>query len=451
MAQQNNQGREQWASKIGFVLAAAGSAIGLGNIWRFPYKAGQYGGGAFVLAYILATFLIGIPLMIAEFSMGRSTQKSPVGALKKLRDSRFWPLVGWMGICSAFIVLSYYSVVGGWILNYIYESCFSSFQTGMAGVRFEELLARPGQQMLWHFLFMAITVFIVRGGVKSGIEKCSKILMPSLMVILFILMVNSLMSSGAGEGIRFLMKPDFSKLTRAGILEAMGHAFFSLSLGMGAMITYGSYLDKGTNISVSVLQIVALNTFYAIMAGLMVFPVVFTYNVDPGMGPGLFFVTMPEIFARMPGGQIIGFFFFVMVVFAAITSAVSLLEVVVSYFIDQLGWSREKANYLLGSVIFLAGIPSALSSNILKTVTLFGGKNIFDSLDFLASNYIMPIGGLLTAVFVGWVLTKQEKEPELKCGEGSFHFYGIWNVLIKYVVPVALVIVLLYTTGIMNF
>jgi neurotransmitter:Na+ symporter, NSS family len=240
-------------------------------------------------------------------------------------------------------------------------------------------------------------------------------------------------------------------MTRAGVLEAMGHAFFSLSLGMGAMITYGSYLDKGTNVSVSALQIVGLNTFYAIMAGLMVFPIVFTYNVDPGVGPGLFFITLPEVFARMPGGQIVGFFFFVMVVFAAITSSVSLLEVVVSYFIDQLGWAREKANYMLGFVIFLAGIPSLLSSNLLKDVTMFGGKNIFDSLDFLASNFIMPIGGLLTAVFVGWILKTKEKAPEIKGGEGAFHFYGLWNILMKYIVPVALVIVLLYTTGILSF
>ena len=451
MAQQEGQGREQWASKIGFVLAAAGSAIGLGNIWRFPYKAGEYGGGAFVIAYIAATFMIGIPLLIAEFMIGRKTQKSPVGAFKKLRNNKFWPIVGWMGISSAFIVLSYYSVVGGWILNYIFESCVGTFQAGMAKANFDSFLTRPGLQLFWHFMFMSITIFIVRGGVKSGIEKCSKILMPTLMVILFALMVNSLMSSGAAEGIKFLFTPDFSKLTKAGILEAMGHAFFSLSLGMGAMITYGSYLDKGTNITVSALQIVGLNTFYAIMAGLMIFPIVFAYNFDPGMGPGLFFVTMPEVFARMPGGQIVGIFFFLMVVFAAITSSVSLLEVVVSYFIDQLNWSREKANYTLGAVVFMAGVPSALSSNILKNITMFNGKNIFDTLDFIASNFIMPIGGLLTAVFVGWILTRSEKEPEIKVGEGAFHSYGIWNILVKYVVPIALVIVLLFTTGILSF
>jgi len=451
MAQQSGAGREQWASKIGFVLAAAGSAIGLGNIWRFPYKAGQFGGGAFVLAYIIATFLIGIPLMMSEFMLGRKTQKNPVGTFKMLRNSRFWPFVGWMGICSSFMVLSYYSVVGGWILNYIYASCFTGFDVGMAGKTFEGVLAQPGQQIFWHFIFISITVFIVRGGVKSGIEKCSKILMPALLVILFFLMINSLMSSGAAEGVRFLLEPDFSKLTKAGLLEAMGHAFFSLSLGLCAMITYGSYLDRDTNISASVLQIVGLNTVYAIMAGLMVFPIVFTYNVDPGVGPGLFFVTLPEVFARMPAGQVVGFFFFVMVVFAAITSSVSLLEVVVSYFIDELSWARHKANYILGAVIFLAGIPSALSANILKGITPLGSRDVFDSLDFLASNFLMPIGGLLTAIFVGWVLTRKEKETEIKSPEGAFHFYVLWNFLIKYFVPVALVIILVYTTGIVKF
>jgi NSS family neurotransmitter:Na+ symporter len=245
------QARDHWATKLGFVLAASGSAIGLGNIWRFPYKAGQYGGGAFMLAYIAAVFIIGIPIMIAEFIIGRSAQKSPVGAFKKLRKSRFWPLVGLLGVLSGFVILSYYSVVGGWILKYIWESTFHFFGQGTAGGVFEDFLANPLEQILWHGLFMLITVFIVRGGVISGIEKWSKILMPSLFVILAVLMVNSLMYSGAGEGIRFILKPDFSKLTRVGILEALGQAFFSLSLGMGAMLTYGSYLQKETNISSS--------------------------------------------------------------------------------------------------------------------------------------------------------------------------------------------------------
>lgn len=451
MVLQKDKVREHWNSKLGFVLAAAGSAVGLGNIWRFPYKAGQYGGGAFVLAYIAATLVIGIPILIAEFVIGRSTQKSPVGAFKKLRDNKFWPCVGWMGICSACIVLSYYSVVGGWILNYIFEFSVGTFQTGTAQIKFDGFLARPWLQVFWHALFMGITIYIVHGGIKSGIEKCSKFFMPSLLLILVVLMINSLMSDGAGEGIRFLLKPDFSKLTRTGMLEALGHAFFSLSLGMGAMITYGSYLDKKTNVSVAALQIVTLDLIFAVMAGLMIFPIVFTYNVTPEMGPGLFFVALPEVFARMPGGRIVGFFFFLMVVFAAITSAVSLLEVVVSYFIDELNWSREKAVYLLGAFIFLAGIPSALSFNVWKSITMFGGKNIFDMLDFLASNVIMPVGGLLTAVFAGWILTHGEKEAEIKMVENTFHFYEIWHILIKYITPVALVIVLLYTTGILNF
>lgn len=450
MALQKKQKREHWASKFGFVLAAAGSAIGLGNIWRFPYKAGQYGGGAFVCAYLVAVIIIGIPVMIAEFIIGRSSQKNPVGAFRDLRDSRFWPLVGWLGILSGFVILSYYSVVGGWILKYIFESCVSGFQLGTAGVRFEGFMASPGEQVLWHGIFMFITIFIVRGGISSGIEKWSKILMPALIIIMLVLMVNSLLSPGAGDAIRFLLKPDFSKLTRAGMLEAMGSAFFSLSLGMGAMLTYGSYLDKDTNISTCSLQVVALDTIFAIMAGLMIFPIVFTYNVDPNAGPGLFFITLPEIFARMPGGRVVGFFFFVLVAFAAITSAISLLEVVVSFFIDEAGWSRKKSDYILGSVIFVIGIPSALSFNIWSSFTLFGGKNLFDILDLLATNFMLPIGGLFISIFAGWILTHGEKEAEIKSVEKAFHFYDIWHVLIKYITPVALIIVLLYTTGLLG-
>jgi len=445
------QNRDHWATKFGFVLAAAGSAIGLGNIWRFPYKAGQYGGGAFVLAYIISVIIIGIPIMIAEFIIGRSAQRNPVGAFKKLRKSRFWPLVGWLGVLSGFTILSYYSVVGGWILKYIWESIFYFFQQGTSGVVFNGFLSNPLEQVLWHALFMLITILIVLGGVTSGIEKWSKVLMPSLLLILFVLMVNSLMYPGAGEGIRFILEPDFSKLSSAGILEALGHAFFSLSLGMGAMLTYGSYLEKETNISSSALEIVVLNTIYALMAGLMIFPIVFTYHVDPQVGPGLFFITLPEVFARMPGGQIVAIFFFILVAFAAITSAISLLEVVVSFFIDELNWSRKKADFTMGLVIFLLGVPSALSWSGLKGFTIFGNRDVFDSLDFLATNYMLPIGGFFIAIFAGWILTHGEKEAEIKRIENTFHFYDIWHFLVKYISPLAVFIILLQKAGILKF
>ena len=298
---------------------------------------------------------------------------------------------------------------------------------------------------------MFISILIVRGGITSGIEKWSKVLMPSLLIILSVLMINSLTYPGAGEGIRFILKPDFSKLTRAGILEALGHAFFSLSLGMGAMLTYGSYLDKETNISSSSLEIVLLNTLYALMAGLMIFPIVFTYHVDPQVGPGLFFITLPEVFARMPAGQIVAVSFFVLVAFAAITSAISLLEVVVSFFIDELNWSRKKADFIMGTVIFILGIPSALSWNTLKRFTIFGNRDIFDSLDFLATNYMLPIGGFFIALFAGWILTHGEKEAEIKRIENVFHFYDIWHFLVKYVTPLAVLTILLQKTGIIDF
>ena len=356
-----------------------------------------------------------------------------------------------LGVLSGFIILSYYSVVGGWILRYIWESCFHFFQQGSAAPLFSVFLANPWQQLFWHGLFMLLTMIIVRGGITTGIERWSKLLMPSLLIILLILMVNSLRYPGAGEGIQFILKPDFSKLTREGMLEALGHAFFSLSLGMGAMLTYGSYLDRGTNISSSALEIVALNTFYALMAGLMIFPIVFTYNVDPQVGPGLFFITLPEVFARMPAGQLVSISFFLLVAFAAITSAISLLEVVVSYFIDELNWSRKKADYVMGTVIFLIGVPSALSWSTLKEFTIFGRRDVFDSLDFLATNYMLPIGGLFIAIFAGWILTHGQKEAEIKRIENTFHFYDIWHFLVKYIAPLAVLIILLQKTGLLPF
>ena len=451
MANKTGQPRDHWATKLGFVLAASGSAIGLGNIWRFPYKAGQYGGGAFVIAYIVSVLIIGIPIMIAEFIIGRSAQKSPVGAFNQLGSNPAWPLIGWLGVLSGFIILSYYSVVGGWILRYIWESGFYFFKEGSAGPIFSSFLANPWQQLFWHGLFMLMTMIIVRGGITTGIERWSKLLMPSLLIILLILMINSLRYPGAEEGIQFILRPDFSKLTREGILEALGHAFFSLSLGMGAMLTYGSYLDKETNISSSALEIVVLNTFYALMAGLMIFPIVFTYDVDPQVGPGLFFITLPEVFARMPAGQLVSISFFVLVAFAAITSAISLLEVVVSYFIDELNWSRKKADYVMGAVIFLIGIPSALSWSTLKGTTLFGSRDIFDSLDFLATNYMLPVGGFFIALFAGWILTHGQKEAEIKRIENTFHFYDIWHFLVKYIAPLAVLVILLQKTGLLPF
>lgn len=445
------QQREHWSSKFGFVLAAAGSAIGLGNIWRFPYKAGEYGGGAFVVAYLAAVLLLGIPVLVAEIIIGRSAQKSPVGAFRALRSSRFWPLIGWLGIFAGFIILSYYSVVGGWILRYITSTCLDGLQAGMAVETFEHFLASPVQQVLWHGLFIFLTTMIVRGGISSGIEKWSKILMPALMVILLVLVIHSLLTPGATKGVWFILRPDFSRLTPAGIMEALGSAFFSLSLGMGAMLTYGSYLDRTTNISSCALEIAFLDTLFAVLAGIMIFPLVFTYGIDPKSGPGLFFVTLPEVFARMPAGRIVGLLFFVLVAFAAITSAISLLEVVVSFFIDELGWSRKKSDGILGALVFAAGIPAALSFNAWRGVTLLGGKNIFDLLDMLATNYLLPVGGFFIAVFAGWVLTHDEKEAEIKQLENAFHFYDIWHVLIKYITPVALLIIFLYTAGVLRF
>jgi len=437
-------------TRIGFVFAAAGSAVGLGNLWRFPYIAGTYGGGAFVLIYLLAVIAIGLPIMVAELLIGRSSQLSPVGAFTKLGKNKWWKLAGWLGVASGFVILSYYCVVGGWIIDYIVKSILNLFHgrspAEIEGM-FDGLLNNPLRQIFYHALFLLLTTCIVSRGISMGIERWNNILIPVLFGILLLLMINSLFSPGAREGMKFLFHPDFSKITPAAILEAMGQAFFSLSLGMGAMITYGSYLDRDTNLMNSAAEVCVLDTIVALMGGMIIFPIVFSYGLAPSAGPGLFFKTLPVAFSVLPGGRLVAALFFILLAFAAVTSALSLLEVVVSYFIDERKWGRKKAAFLVGFAIFLFGIPSALSSNLLKDVTLLKGMNIFSSLDFLATNYMLTIGGLLIALFCGWFLSRKTME-ELTINGNNLFLYRIWRFIIRYITPLAVLLVLLQKTGI---
>ena len=437
-------------TKIGFVFAAAGSAIGLGNLWRFPYIAGTYGGGAFVLIYLLAVIAIGLPIMVAELLIGRSAQLSPVGAFTRLGKNKWWKLVGWLGVASGFVILSYYCVVGGWIIDYIVKSSLNLFHgrspAEIEGM-FDILLKNPLLLVFYHALFLLLTTCIVSRGISRGIERWNNILIPVLFGLLLLLTINSLFSPGAREGIKFLFYPDFSKITPAAILEAMGQAFFSLSLGMGAMITYGSYLDRDTNLMNSAAEVCVLDTIVALMGGMIIFPVVFSYGLAPSAGPGLFFKTLPVAFSFLPGGRLVATLFFILLVFAAVTSAISLLEVVVSYFIDERKWGRKKAAFLVGFAIFLFGVPSALSSNLLKDVTLLKGMNIFSSLDFLATNYMLTIGGLLIALFCGWFLSRKTME-EMTINGNNLFLYRIWRFVIRYITPLAVLLVLLQKTGI---
>ncbi|RQW89777.1 MAG: sodium-dependent transporter [Geobacter sp.] len=443
------QKRGLWSSRLGFIMASAGSAVGLGNIWKFPYITGMHGGGAFVLFYIFCIFAVGIPLMLGEMIIGRHTHKNPVGAFKSLRGGP-WTAVGWLGVIAGFVILSYYSVVAGWAVNYLWfalQGTFSSQHALKVPELFSELLSSDLRQLFWQSVFMASVIGIVLGGVSKGLERANKVMMPILFLILVVLAGYGIFSPGGPTALRFLFYPEWSKLDAQSMLEALGHALFSLSLGMGAMLTYGSYADEKTNLPTAAFSVSCMDTCVALLAGIAIFPIVFTYGMQPAGGPGLVFKTLPIVFSRMPAGSMFAVLFFLLLVFAALTSAISLLEVVVAYYCDEQKWSRNKATLLIGFLIFLLGVPSALSNNLLKDLHLIGDRNFLDSIDFLASNYLLPLGGLLITIFTGWVLTTRVAKSEVEKGEVHFHFYQIWHFLIKYVSPVLVAIIFLHTIG----
>lgn len=442
----NLKPRALWASRLGFVLAAAGSAVGLGNIWKFPYIAGENGGGAFVLVYLLCITFVGLPIMMAELMLGRHTRKDAVGAFVALEpERRWWHTPGWISVAAAFIISSYYSVVAGWTLDYIFRAVMGSFSGESASViesMFGTLLADGGRQSFWHLIFMLLCLGVVVGGVQKGIERWSKILMPILLVLLALLFVNGMLSSGARQGLEFMFRPDFAKLTPGSILEALGHSFFTLSLGMAAMITYGSYLNRNENLFGASIRVAVLDTVIALMAGLALFPIVFAVGLEPGAGPGLIFQTIPVVFSQITGGYVFSIMFFLLLSFAALTSNISLLEAQIAYFIDERGWSRKKATLTIGALAFSVGIPTALSSNVMEGITFIGERNFFDSADLIASNYLLPIAGLLIAVYVGWFWRgSEEKEELVSCGGWV---YPVWHWLIRYVAPVAVTLVLYF-------
>jgi neurotransmitter:Na+ symporter, NSS family len=431
---QKPSARGSWSGALGFILASMGSAVGLGNVWRFPYITGQYGGAAFMLVYIGCVLAVGVPIMLAEFLIGRKTQRNPVGAFKALRPGSPWIVTGWLGVLSGFVILSYYAVVGGWVLHYVYLSLRHTF-TGKSPDQitalFTDLNANPWLQVYWHMIFMLLTIVIVSRGVSSGIEKGNKIMMPLLFALLLGLLVYALQTDGAAAGLEFLLRPQWQKLGPTAILEALGQALFSLSLGMGAMVTYGSYLSRQTHLVRSALFVAIGDTLVAILAGFVVFPMVFSFGLEPSAGPGLIFRTLPIAFARLPAGYLVALAFFVLLSFAALTSSISLLEVVCAYFVDEQSWSRKKASWGLGAAIFLLGIPSALAERFLGLM------------DGVATNYLLPIGALLIAVFTGWFLTRAERKDEFSAGEISpFHFVG-WSFLIRFISPVAVTLIFL--------
>ncbi len=441
--------REQWGSKIGFILAAAGSAIGLGNIWKFPYLAGENGGGAFVLIYLICIIIMGLPIMIAEIVIGRHTEKDPVGAFKIIAEgSKRWELVGYLGVATGFLILTYYCTVGGWTIGYVIKSVTGAISqmgdTKAAESAFAEFVQNPYTMVFYHFIFIGITMLIVIGGVKKGIEKWNKILLPMLFIIVLVLIVRSNTLEGSSKGLLFYLKPDFSKITIKVIIEAMGQCFFSLSLGMGAMITYGSYLKRDQRILNSALQIAGLDTLAAFLAGLAIFPAVFAVGMTPDKGPGLTFNILPVVFAKMDFGAVFSTLFFLLLLIAAITSNISLLEVVVAYLTDEKGWSRKKAVLVFGILIFLLGIPASLSFGVMKDVTVFFGLTYFDFMDTLTTTYMLPIGGLFIALCLGWKYGLHKTAHELDTDTRFFYLKEIWAFTIKYISPVILFVIIAY-------
>ena len=449
--------RDHWASRLGFVLAAAGSAVGLGNIWKFPYITGEYGGGLFVLIYLVCIALVGAPIMIAEVIIGRATQCSPVGAFSQSPHlPRAWSLVGWMGVLTGFIILSYYSVVAGWSMHYIWLSvsrAFIGLDSSQIGAIFGEVHGSAELNVFWHFAFMIVTTVIVMRGVSKGIENASKILMPALMALLVVLLVDAVFQPGFPKALYFLFAPHAEKLSGAGIMEALGHSFFTLSLGMGGMLTYGSYLSSNTDIVKSSLLVSLLDTVVALAACLVLFPIIFTVGMDSQSGPGLVFQSIPIALMQITGGYFLSIVFFILLFFAALSSAISLLEVVTATMIDQLGWARAKAAVFAGVVVLVVGIPSALSG---VTGSVFNerwasifGKTFFDSFDWLASSVFLPLGGLCITLYVGWVMPENIRRNEFCQGSVFKSQYPIWLVFVRFIAPTGILLLFLFSLGIL--
>ncbi|WP_345947240.1 sodium-dependent transporter [Natroniella acetigena] len=431
------QERENWTSKLGFILAAAGSAVGLGNIWRFPYVVGTNGGAAFLLVYLVAIILIGYPVIIAEMSLGRNSQKNPVGAFKDLAPDTSWWLVGALGVFTGFVILSYYSVVAGWSMAYIVQAA-NGFTSDMEFANlFAGHITSVGEPLLWHAVFMGITVGIISAGVVKGIQKTVKILMPILFILLLVLVFRSVSLEGAEEGLAFYLAPDFGDLSWQSFNDAIAQAFFTLSLGMGAMITYGSYLSEDENISDSAGYVLGLDTLVAVLSGFAIFPAVFALGLSPDAGPGLTFITLPAVFAEMPLGTFFGFLFFLLLTIAAVTSAISLLEVVVAYIVDEHEWERKKAAQVVGIIIFLVGVPPLLGYSALSDFE-FLGMDLLDTYDWFANTIFLPLGGLLTAVFAGHIWGARNTAEEANKAEGTLSVGNLFGILIKYVVPIAI-------------
>ncbi|MGL4411579.1 MAG: sodium-dependent transporter [Bacteroidales bacterium] len=448
----NNQ-RVGFATKMGVIAATVGAAVGLGNIWRFPYTVGTNGGGAFLIVYLICILAVGLPVMLAELYMGRTTGQNPRGAFKSLTTSRYWPIVGWLCILSPLLIMGFYSVVAGWTAEYFIQAVTGGLE-GRSTAELNEIFANFSSStvkpIFWLFIFLGLTAMVSLGGIKNGIERVSNVLMPLLFVLLLIMGGRSLMLEGALEGMTFLFKPDFSKIDMKVILEALGQAFFSLSIGLGISITYGSYFKKDTNIPRTALIVSMLDTLVAILAGIIIFPAVFTFGIAPGQGPELVFITLPNVFNQMIGGQIWASLFFLLLAIAALTSTISLAEVVITFAIEEFKISRKKAVAFLVLASGVLGIFSSLSLGNEYDLHFFG-RSFFDLLDYTTSNLILPIAGCLIAVFIGWRVPSSKFYDELRMGSNiSRASFNVFHLALKYLAPVAILLILLFQLGIIK-
>ena len=446
----------QWSSRLAFVLAATGSAVGLGNIWKFPYITGEYGGGAFVLVYLLCIAVIGVPIMMAEVLLGRRGRQSPMNTMRDLAHeaghNAIWRWIGWMGVLAGFLILSYYSVVAGVALGYTVRAGLGSFEAvSSAGAHalFKDFIGDPERLLAWHTLFMVMTMVVVSRGVRSGLERAVTFLMPGLFIILVLLIGYAMAQGQFMEGLRFMFKPDFSKLSSEAVLVAMGHAFFTLSLGMGAIMMYGSYLSSKTSITRVCITVAGLDTLVALMAGLAIFPIVFANGMDPGAGFGLVFLSLPIAFGQMPMGTLFATLFFLLLVFAAWSSAISLIEPAVAWLVENHGMGRGRASVLVGAIAWALGLVTVLSFNHWAFTFRFAGQvketGMFDVLDILTSSIMLPLGGLFIAIFAGWIMTRKSVREELRLEDGPG--FKLWYVLVRFVAPIGILVVFLNLIG----
>ena len=448
----------QWSSRWAFILATTGSAVGLGNIWRFPYMVGENGGGAFVLLYFMCVLLVGIPIMMSEVLLGRRGRQSPVNTMKTLaaeeKQSQLWQVIGWMGMFAGFLILSYYSVIAGWTLAYIFRTgsgMFSGANAEQVGAVFNAFIADPEKLLAWHTVFMMMTIIVVSRGVKSGLEKAVRYLMPALFFLLLVMVGYAMSTEKFVDGLAYLFVPDFTVFRedfRQVFLSALGQAFFSLSLGMGTILMYGSYLSDKSSIPRTSATIAFADCLVAILAGIAIFPIIFTYGMEPSAGPGLIFVALPVAFGQMPGGSVFGTLFFFLLMFAAWTSAISLLESPVAWLVENLGINRVKATAYAGIVVWLLGMCTVLSFNKWAFSFTFVGQEktngLFDIFDLLTASIMLPLGGILISIFVAWAMSQESSFDELK---QSMTFYKVWQFTVRFIAPTGVILIFLQALG----